>query len=110
MSDVVHLGVIHVHDPESGWATRPVAAVAWTDHHVVAWSWLPRNDAARQLRVDLDALDPPARAHWLTDHCEDPGIIHAVDLVEDLAAAGLDDAAIVAAVEDLLDAVMVSAR
>ena len=109
MSDVVHLGVIHVHDPESGWATSPVAAVAWTDQHVVAWSWLPRNEGARQLRADLDALDPPARARWLNDHCEDPGIIHAVDVVEDLGR-DLDDQAIVAAVEGLLDAVMVSAR
>lgn len=109
MSDGVHLGVIHVHDPESGWATSPVAAVAWSDQHVVAWSWLPRSDGARQLRADLDALEPPARARWLNDHCEDPGIIHAVDLVDDLAS-DLDDAAIVTAVEDLLDAVMVSAR
>ena len=109
MSDVVHLGVIHVHDPESGWATSPVAAVAWTHRHVVAWSWLPRHDGARQLRADLDALDPLAQARWLNDHCEDPGIIHAVDVVEDLAA-GHDDVAIVAAVEDLLDGVMVNAR
>ena len=109
MSDGVHLGVIHVHDPESGWATSPVAAVAWSDQHVVAWSWLPRCDGARQLRADLDALDPLGLAHWLDDHCEDPGIIHAVDLVEDLPA-DLDDQAIVAAVEGLLDAVMVSAR
>ena len=84
VTDVVHLGVVHVHDPESGWATSPVAAVAWTDQHVVAWSWLPRNEGARQLRADLDALDPLGLARWLNDHCEDPGIIHAVDLVEDL--------------------------
>jgi hypothetical protein len=105
VSDVVQVGVINVYDRATGWATAPVAAVAWTGHDIVAWSWLPRSDAARQLRVDLDTLDPPARARWLEERCEDPGIIHGVDVVDVLVDPDL--AAVVAAVEDLLDAVMV---
>jgi hypothetical protein len=107
VSDVVHLGVVNVHDPATGWATLAVAAVAWTYRAIVAWSWMPRSDAARQLRVDLDTLDPPAQIRWLAERCEDPGIVHAVDLVEDVAADSSDLATVSAAVEDLLDAVIV---
>ena len=108
MSDVgvVRLGVINTHDPSTGWATAPVAAVAWADDDVVAWSWLPGSEPARQLRADLAALDPPARIRWLVERCEDPGIVHAVDVVDELADA--DPGAVTVAVEELLDTVMVS--
>ena len=74
-SDVT-IGVVLVHDPTTGLATRPVATAAWTPREVLRWTWMPHDPFAEQLRYGvITALpDPADQAAWLTRYCEEPEI------------------------------------
>lgn len=72
----VTIGVILVHDPTTGLATRPVATAAWTPREVLRWTWMPRDPFAEKLRYGvITALPNPVdQAAWLIRYCDEPEI------------------------------------
>lgn len=102
MTAQVRVGVVHVYDPATGWATDPVAVAGWTDQRVW-WAWVP-TEPARRCRADLSAMTPTGQVRWLVDHSEDPGVVAAVDLLDipDVDVGGIE-----AVLDSLVDDVMV---
>jgi hypothetical protein len=98
---MIRLGVVNVYDPDTGWATHPVAAVAWTDEQPLRWEWVPLDYEARELRyLTLDELKPGQQVAWLERHLEEPTPTRAVELVDTL------DAGLEGSVKDRVEALM----
>lgn len=101
---MIRLGVVCVYDPDTGWATHPVAAVVWNDDRPVAWSWVPLDHEARELRyLTVDELTDLQQVAWLEEHAADPTPTGAVTIVD----SEVDEATASIRVEALLDEILI---
>lgn len=103
----MRVAVVSVYDPSTGWSTRPVAAVGWSQGWTW-WDWVPLSEPARELRYTvIDDLDPAERERWLQRFFDEPTMSYSVSAVEvlDLDGAGPDAEQ---AVRDTLDQLLVA--